>query len=304
MRYVVTGGCGFIGTNLVHTLVESGHQVKVMDWDPKNSSIVGVSITDIRDPLVHTLVQGADVVVHLAAESGVQPSVENPKLTDSINVRGTLNMLEACVDAGVKRFILASSGTVLGNADPPFNEDMITQPTSPYGASKLAGEAYCNAFYHSYGLETVVLRFSNIYGPYAWHKNNLFVEFIKAATKEKPLYVYGDGYKTRDFLYVKDLVDAIILASTKPDIGGEIFQIASGEETTILDFISMMGGISLEEIAQEVEYTHEPPRPGEAQRSYADISKARSMLGFEPTYSLYNGMTETFRWYVRKYYYE
>ena len=103
---------------------------------------------------------------------------------------------------------------------------------------------------------------------------------------------------------MKDLVDAIILASTKPDIGGEIFQIASGEETTILDFISMMGGISLEEIAQEVEYTHEPPRPGEAQRSYADISKARSMLGFEPTYSLYNGMTETFRWYVRKYYYE
>jgi len=149
VRYLVTGGCGFIGTNLVHTLVERGYQVKVMDWDPKNSSIVGVSITDIRDPLVHTLVQGADVVVHLAAESGVQPSVENPKLTDSINVRGTLNMLEACVDAGVKRFILASSGTVLGNADPPFNEDMITQPTSPYGASKLAGEAYCNAFYLS-----------------------------------------------------------------------------------------------------------------------------------------------------------
>jgi UDP-glucose 4-epimerase len=304
VKFLVTGGCGFIGTNLVHALVRAGHQVKVMDWEPKNKSIVGCSTTDMRDPLVPVLTSGVDVVVHLAAQSGVAPSIEDPKLSHEHNVYGTLNMLDACIETGVKRFIFASSGTVLGQASPPFKEDSYGRPTSPYGADKLAGEAYCSAFYHSYGLETVVLRFSNIYGPYAWHKNNLFVEFIKAALKEKPLHIYGDGRQTRDFLYVKDLVEAIILASTVPDIGGQVFQIASGKETSVLTLLEIMKAISLDEIAQEVEYTFEPPRPGEAKRSYAYNSYAKLMLGWEPKYDLVAGMTETFRWYLRKYYYE
>lgn len=303
MKYLVTGGCGFIGTNLVLALLAAGHRVNVMDWDPKNKSVVGVSTTDIRDPLAEVLTEGADVVVHLAAESGVQPSIKDPGLTNEINVYGTLNMLRACVDSGVKRFVFASSGTVLGDESPPFHEGMVTRPTSPYGASKLAGEAYCNAFYHTYGLETVVLRFSNVYGPWAWHKNNLFVEFIKAALKEKPLHIYGDGQQTRDFIYVKDIVEAIKLASTVPGIGGQTFQIGSGKETSILTLLEIMKAISLNEIAQEVEYTFEPPRPGEVLRSYANTNYARSILGWKPRYSLYDGMTETFRWYLRKYYY-
>jgi len=305
MNYLVTGGGGFIGTNLVKELLKQGHQVRVIDRDPKNASFVGSAYSDIRDKgAVHAMCRGVDVIVHLAAETGVQPSIDNPRKDMSVNIEGTLNLLEAARECNVSRFIFASSGTVLGNASPPFNESMMTRPTSPYGASKLAGEAYCSAYYHSYGLETVVLRFSNIYGPYAWHKSNLFVEFIKAALKEKPLHIYGNGRQTRDFLYVKDLVEAIILASTAPGIGGQVFQIASGEETSVLYLLEMMKDISLEQIAQEVEYTFELPRPGEVKRSFADNSYAKLMLKWGPRYDLVSGMTETFKWYLRKYYYE
>jgi UDP-glucose 4-epimerase len=304
VKFLVTGGCGFIGTNLVKTLLAQGHQVSVLDREPKNAIVAGVVQIDIRDELVYKLCEGVEVIVHLAAETGVQPSVEDPRKDMEVNVSGTFNLLQAAALHKVKRFIFASSGTVLGRASPPFKEDSYGRPTSPYGASKSAGEAYCSAFYHSYGLETVVLRFSNIYGPYAWHKQNLFIKFIKAALKEEPLHIYGDGRQTRDFLYVKDLVDAIILASTVPDIGGQVFQISSGKETSILTLLRMMGDISLDEIAQEVEYTHEPPRPGEAKRSYAYNYYAKLMLGWKPKYSLVEGMTETFRWYLRNYYYE
>lgn len=301
MNFLVTGGCGFIGTNLARALYAAGHHVRILDREPKNKSIYGVVQVDIRDKLVYKLCEGIDVIIHLAAETGVQPSVDNPRKDMEVNVGGTLNLLEAAKLQGVKRFIFASSGTVLGDQDPPFNEDMITRPTSPYGASKLAGEAYCNAFYHSYGLETVVLRFSNIYGPYAWHKSNLFVEFIRAALQGKSLYIYGDGYQTRDFLYVKDLVEAIILASTVPDIGGQVFQIASGIETSIMDMVAMMNSISTVYANLEVEYTHELPRLGEVKRSYADISRARYTLRYKPRYDFMHGMTETFKWYMRKY---
>lgn len=304
MKYLITGGAGFIGTNLVQALLAMEHEVKVIDHDPKNAVGVPITMIDIADPMMYILMADADVVIHLAAQTGVAPSVEEPKLDMKVNVNGTVNVLEAAATNGVKRFILASSGTVLGNAPPPFREDLPTRPTSPYGASKLAGEAYCSAFYNTFGLETVVLRFSNVYGPWAWHKKNLFIEFIKAATKEKALHIFGDGNQTRDFIYIKDLIQAIILASTVEGIGGEVFQVASGKETSILDFLETMRGISLELIAQDVEWTHEPPRAGEAKRSYADISKAKKILGFEPRYDLITGMTETFDWYLRKYYYE
>jgi len=301
MRYLVTGGCGFIGTNLVQALLAAGHSVKVVDNDPKNKSIVGVSITDIRDPLMGAIVAGADVVIHLAAETGVQPSVENPLFTTDVNVNGTLNLLDACVQNGVKRFIFASSGTVLGNASPPFKEDMMTRPSSPYGASKLAGEAYCHAYCRTYGLETVVLRFSNIYGPWAWHKSNLFVQFIKAILRKETLRIYGDGHQTRDFLYVKDLVEAIKLASTVEDIGDQVFQIASGKETSVMDLCRTMNMIAMTYAGRAVEYIHEPSRAGEPRRSYAYNSYAKLMLGWKPEYELVDGMLETFKWYMRNY---
>lgn len=307
MNFLITGGAGFIGTNLAKVLFDRGHRVRILDNAKMMSfgfHLDDYKFTDVVSKEARIQCQGIDTIIHLAAETGVQPSVEDPEPSVQTNVLGTLNMLEGAIEYGVKRFILASSGTVLGNASPPFEEKMMTRPTSPYGASKLAGEAYCSAYYHSYGLETVVLRFSNIYGPHAWHKNNLFVNFIRAALKEEPLHIYGDGRQTRDFLYVKDLVEAIILASTVPDIGGQVFQVASGKETSILTLLEIMKAISLEEIAQEVEYTFEPPRPGEAKRSYAYNYYAKLMLGWEPKYDLVTGMTETFRWYLRKYYYE
>lgn len=302
MNYLVTGGGGFIGTNLVRELLVQGHRVRIIDKDPKHGHVGGTAICDIRDrDMVYTMCKGIDTIIHLAAETGVVPSVLDPETSMSVNVGGTFNLLDAAHKRGVKRFIFASSGTVLGNQYPPFKENMMTRPTSPYGASKLAGEAYCSAYYHSYGLETVVLRFSNIYGPYAWHKQNLFIEFIRAVLRDKPLHIYGDGKQTRDFLYVKDLIEAIILAASAPDIGGQVFQIASGRETGIIKVLAMMNDISRYLTGKQVTYTHEPPRSGEAKRSYADNSYARLLLKWEPRYDLFDGMTETFRWYARKY---
>lgn len=301
MNFLVTGGCGFIGTNLVKELLAQGHRVRVLDKDPRYGHVCGTAVCDIRDELVGSICKGVDVIVHLAAETGVQPSVDNPKLDMDVNVGGTLNMLQEAYRHGVVRFIFASSGTVLGDNLPPFHEKMSTQPTSPYGASKLAGEAYCNAFFHSYGLPTVVLRFSNIYGPYAWHKSNLFVNYIKSAFTKEPLHIYGDGYQTRDFLYVKDLVSAIILASTIDNIAGQIFQIASGQETSIREFLAVMNTVSDSMGHHPFPYIHEDTRLGEVRRSYADISKARDILRWKPQYNLVEGMTETFKWYMRKY---
>ena len=299
VNFLITGGCGFIGPNLAAALFAAGHNVRILDRDPKNRGIYGVVQIDIRDELVYKLCEGVDVIIHLAAETGVQPSVEDPRKDMEVNVSGTFNLLQAAALHRVKRFIFASSGTVLGRASPPFEEKMMTRPTSPYGASKLAGEAYCSAFYHSYGLETVVLRFSNIYGPYAWHKSNLFVEFIRSVFQDKPLHIYGDGRQTRDFLY--DLVNAIILACTVPDIGGQVFQIASAVETSVMDLLAIMNCISMDEIGKGVQYTFEPPRLGEPKRSYAYNSYAKLMLGWDLEYDLTTGMTETFNWYVRNY---
>lgn len=302
MNYLVTGGAGFIGTNLVKELLAQGHQVRVIDIDPKNTTVAGVALCDVRDGIVHSMCRGIDVIVHLAAETGIQPSIDNPWQDMRVNVEGTLNILEGARLHGVKRVIFASSGTVLGNEEPPFDEEMATRPTSPYGASKLAGEAYCSAYYHSYGLETVVLRFSNIYGPYAWHKSNLFVEFIRAALNNRYLHIYGDGWQTRDFLYVKDLVDAIIVASEVEGIGGEVFQIASGIETSVRALIHIMNRASDLMGCSPIPLQYEDSRSGEVRRSYADTLKTEKVLNWKAKYALVDGILETFQWYKRNYY--
>ncbi len=302
MNFLVTGGGGFIGTNLVKELLAQGHRVRVIDKDPKHGHVAGTAVCDISDrDIIYTMCKGIDTIIHLAAETGVQPSVDDPEASISVNVGGTFNVLQAAYKHGVKRFIFASSGTVLGDNEPPFHEEMTTQPTSPYGASKLAGEAYCNAFFHSYGLETVVLRFSNIYGPYAWHKSNLFVEYIRAAIEKGSMDIFGDGFQSRDFLYVKDLVRAIMAAATTENIGGQIFQIASGQETSIREILHIMSMCADLYGIGPAKFQHKDARLGEVRRSYADISKARKILKWEPQYNVVEGMTETFQWYVRKY---
>jgi UDP-glucose 4-epimerase len=302
--YLVTGGCGFIGVNLVSRLVERGASVRVLDnlslGKRKDIEPLGIDLQvgDIRDlATMEKACQGMDIVVHLAAHTRVVESVSNPELNFEINAIGTMNVLRACRDARVKKLIFASTGgAILGEQEPPVHEGMVPRPVSPYGASKLVGEAYCSAFFGSFGLNTVALRFSNVYGPYSYHKGSVVAQFFKNLIQGEPLVIYGDGQQTRDFLYVNDLVDAILLAD-KSDTPGEVFQIASGRETSIQALLATMQGV-LSDLTFDIRY--ELPQPGEILRNYASIEKARRMLGFDPKTRLDEGLRSTWQWFVSR----
>jgi UDP-glucose 4-epimerase len=302
--YLVTGGCGFIGVNLTSRLVAEGRRVRILDnlslGKPGDIQHLGVDlqIGDVRDPAaVKKACIGVDVVVHLAAHTRVVESVSNPELNFEINAIGTFNVLQACRDAGVQKMIFASTGgAILGEQEPPVHEGMVPRPVSPYGAGKLAGEAYCSAFFGSYGLKTTALRFSNVYGPFSYHKGSVVAQFFRDLMEQKPLVVYGDGEQTRDFLYVADLVDAILLAD-KAETAGEVFQIASGRETSIRTLLSTMKEV-LPELRFEVNY--EPSRAGEISRNYADIGKARRLIGYDPKTKLPEGLKATWDWFQSK----
>jgi UDP-glucose 4-epimerase len=300
--YLVTGGCGFIGVNLVSRLAGRGARVRVLD----NLSLgrredvaplgIDLRVGDIRDlALLGSACQEMDVVVHLAAHTRVVESVSHPELNFEINAIGTMNVLRACREAGVKKVIFASTGgAILGEQEPPVHEGMVPRPVSPYGASKLVGEAYCSAFCGSFGLNTVALRFSNVYGPYSYHKGSVVAQFFRNLLQGEPLVIYGDGRQTRDFLYVDDLVDAVLLAD-KSETPGEVFQIASGRETSIKDLLAAMKEV-LPGVKFDVRY--EPARAGEILRNYASIEKARRLLGYAPRTPLDQGLRNTWRWFV------
>src|SRR5215213_10847396 len=240
VNWLVTGGCGFIGTALIRSLMEEGgHAVRVVDnfavgtredlaaasdfvdistEEPgpissgERVELVAGDITD--EDLALRAAEGADVIVHFAANTGVMPSVEDPRADCMSNVLGTLNYLEAARQGGVGRFVFASSGgTVIGEAEPPIHEEMVAHPVAPYGASKLAGEGYCSAYFQTFGIETMALRFGNVYGPLSGHKNSVVARFIKRATGGEMLEIYGDGTQTRDFIYVDDLIRAVRLSA-------------------------------------------------------------------------------------------
>ena len=267
MRWLVTGGLGFIGRNLIDDLVkEGGHFVRIVDnlkvgsredlanvcsfteVDATDIAIhengahgVELIVGDIMDAnLALKVCKGFDVIVHLAANTGVAPSVQNPRMDCETNVLGTLNYLEAARHCGVSRFVFASSGAPAGEVEPPIHEEMPAHPVSPYGASKLAGEGYCSAYFRTFGVETVCLRFGNVYGPLSGKKDSVVAKFIKQALAGEVLEIYGDGRQTRDFIYVKDLIGAILSAATKPGIGGEIFQIATSKETTVSEMLEIL----------------------------------------------------------------
>lgn len=298
---LVTGGCGFIGANLVRVLLDLGSQVRVLDdlssgrKEDLNGLTAEVSVGDIRDQhTVRRALDGVLVVVHLAAHGGVAPSVQDPRHNYSVNVHGTLNLLLAAKDAGVERFIFASSNAVFGDVEPPVDETKPTAPLSPYGASKLAAEAYCLAFHRTYDLATCSLRFGHVYGPYADRKTSVVAAFLKNLLMGQQLVVYGDGEQTRDFVFVDDLCRAIILAGER-DSAGQLFQIASGKEFTInylAEILCSLAGVDRSQIV------HATPRPAEAYRLYARIDKARQGLGFEATVRLEDGLKRTFEWFV------
>ncbi|PXF56176.1 MAG: epimerase [Deltaproteobacteria bacterium] len=319
---VITGGCGFIGVNLIRFLMKTDESVcirvvdnlsvgQLEDLEEIQRSEVGGSrseseptgielvVGDIQDAdLAIKACRGMDAVIHLAANTGVIPSIEDPRADCETNVIGTFNYLEACRVNGVKRFVFASSGAPLGEQEPPIHEEMVPKPISPYGASKLCGEAYCSAFHGSFGMETVCLRFGNIYGPYSTHKGSVVAKFIKHIFADEPLPIYGDGNQTRDFIYVEDLVDAILLALEKPNIGGEVFQIATHREHTVGEVADVLNRLAEKHLGRKSEIVSEKERKGEVKRNYSDISKARRILGFEPRFDLKSGLELTFKWFL------
>ncbi len=325
LNWLITGGCGFIGSALVRALVsEGGHSIRVLDDLSVGSredlaGVCGFSETPaeevgemagegvelvvgdiLDDELALRAARGAEVVVHLAANTGVAPSVENPRKDCLANVVGTLNYLEAARHAGAGRFVFASSGAAVGEVEPPIHENLAPHPASPYGASKLAGEGYCSAYFLAYGLETVALRFGNVYGPGSGHKIlNAVPRFISRAMRGEPLEIYGDGTQTRDFIYIEDLVRAVRLAAERPGVGGEIFQIATSSETTVLELVEKLIPVLSDFGIEDVEIQHAAPRPGDVKRNYSDTSKARRMLGWQAEVSLEEGLRRTAEWFIR-----
>jgi UDP-glucose 4-epimerase len=302
VRHVlVTGGCGFIGANLVRFLCDhTSWRVSVVDdlragtADAVPPDLAAVTVGDVSDAaILEPALDSVDAVIHLASQTGVQPSVENPPADFEGNTRATFRVLDACRRLGVPRVVFASSGAAVGEVPPPIHEEVVPKPVSPYGASKLAGEAYCRAFAASFGMDAVALRFSNVYGPFSAHKKNAVPTFIKRCLTGEPIVIYGDGGQTRDFIYVEDLCDAILRATDADDIGGEVFQVATGIETSIGDVARLVKDV----VGGDAEVRFEAKRPGEVYRSRADIGKARRVLGFDPTIDLREGITRTAAWY-------
>ncbi|GLQ33212.1 NAD-dependent epimerase/dehydratase family protein [Litoribrevibacter albus] len=324
MKWLITGGCGFIGLSLVKNLLaDTNNKIIILDnltvgtkhdlaqickfeeIDPQNikysDSLVQFVQGDILDAdLVKKLSKDVEIIVHLAANTGVAPSVDNPRMDCENNVIGTFNVLEAARTQNVLRVVFASSGAPIGEVSPPIHEELAPHPVSPYGASKLAGEGYCSAYYRTFGVDTVVLRFGNVYGPGSAHKSSVVAKFIKRAMDAKPLEIYGDGSQTRDFIYIDDLIKAINKAARVSGVGGEIFQIATNKETTVSE-ISMLIIDSLKEnniLPVGIELS--PFRLGDVQRNFSDTSKAKKLLGWRAETSLKTGINLTVRDFINE----
>lgn len=297
MNILITGGNGFIGRNLIDFLKE--HNLYVLDKEQRYETLdvryLYGDITKIEDifwcfQLAELNDEKIDYVIHLAAESGIIPSLKNPLKSIDVNINGTKNLLEISRKKEVKKFIFASSGgNVLGHQEPPVTEDTIPQPVSPYGASKIAGESLCQSYFRSFGLNTIILRFSNVYGPWSFHKKgNFFPELLKKMKNNETFSIFGDGEQTRDFIYVDDLCNAIISCLNNEKANGEIFQLGINKEISINQIINELNYTN-------IEYCEE--RIGEVKRSFCDNSKAKKMLGWEPSIDLKTGIEKLIYWF-------
>jgi UDP-glucose 4-epimerase len=303
-RILVTGGCGFIGVNLVSALRRRSTPVRVLDnlstgrkadLEPFGVELLVGDICNEQE--VARAMEGVTDVIHLAAHTRVVDSIQDPRKDFEVNAVGTLNLLLAAVRNNISKFVMASTGgAILGEKTPPVHEGMVPQPLAPYGASKLAGEGYCSAFHGSYGLNTVALRFSNVYGPYSYLKASVVAAFFKRLLAGQPLVIYGDGAQTRDFLFTEDLVNAVLLALDRAP-GGEVFQIASGIETSINDLVMAMRSIIPD---AQFQVKHEPSRRGEVLRNFSDIRKAREILSYSPQTDLRAGLRKTWDWFLKR----
>jgi nucleoside-diphosphate-sugar epimerase len=306
MRYLVTGGAGFIGSNTVDELVRRGHSVVVLDdlsssrednlADVRNKiTYIKGSITDIE--VVRKAMHEAEYVLHLAARTSVPRSVKDPIETNKINIDGTLNVLVAAKELKVKRVVFAASSSAYGETPTlPKVETMEPQPISPYGVTKYVGELYGQTFGRCYGLENVALRYFNIFGPRqdpSSPYSGVLAKFCTAFLEETPPVVFGDGEQTRDFTYVENAVQANLLACEAPNVSGKVFNVGVGGRVSLNDVLRELGKIT----GKKLETKYEPPRDGDIRDSQADISQAKEFLGYEPPVSFEEGLARTFEWY-------
>ena len=305
-KVLVTGGAGFIGSNLAEELVKGDNEVIVLDnlstgrvenirdlIDKDNVKFVKGDITDLN--LLKETFEDVDCIFHQAAIPSVLRSVENPLATNEANIKGTLNVLIAARDCGVKKVTCASSSSVYGDTpELPKREDMKPNPLSPYAVSKLAGEYYCKVFSDAYGLKTVCLRYFNVYGPKqdpASEYAAVIPKFITMALNNQPPIIFGDGEQTRDFTFVKDVGKANILSMRKNVEG--VFNIACGQRISINELAAKI----IEIVGVKLKPIHDKPMPGDIRHSLADISLAKDNIGYEPDYSFEKGLEAAIRWF-------
>lgn len=304
MKYLVTGGAGFIGSNLAVALLRKGETVRIFDnfSTGRRANIAGLDLEvikgDIRDlEQCRKAAQGMDFIVHKAALASVPASVADPLYSNAVNITGTLNMLTAARDAGVKRFVFASSSSVYGDEPEPVKTERSgIRPLSPYALGKLAGEEYCRMFYRLFGLETVCLRYFNVFGPRQDPQSEyaaVIPKFITALLGGKRPVIYGDGLQTRDFIFIGDVVQADLLACHKPDAAGGVFNIACDRGVTLLELLEEIKAVSGNNIAP----VFEPARIGDVRHSRADISLAKERLGFEPAFMFRDAVEKTVEWF-------
>ncbi len=309
-KMVVTGGAGFIGSNLAEYLVNLGYSVTVVDnlstgrmqnlsgWTERAGNRFQFLQTDINETdQLRRAFDGVTCVFHLAAIPSVARSVENPAATQRANINGTLSVLTAARDAGVKRVVAASSSSVYGD-DPnlPKREERMGRCLSPYALSKFVSEEYCRLFHKLYGLETVALRYFNVFGPRQdpnSHYAAVIPRFSTLLLAGKSPIVFGDGEQSRDFTYIANVIDANLKAATSPDVAGEAFNIGCGTRTTLNQLIEKLNQL----LGTQLKPAYEAPRKGDVRHSLADIGKAARMMGYAPATSLETGLQRVLEWY-------
>jgi UDP-glucose 4-epimerase len=304
--YVVTGGAGFIGSHIVEELLRRRETVRVidnfstgkrqnLDAFRNDAEIIEADLAEAKN--LSGLLQGADYVIHQAAIPSVPKSIIDPVRSHNANVNGTLNVLVASRQAGVKRLVYASSSSLYGDSPTlPKHEAMMPNPLSPYGAQKLFGEIYCQVFTRAYGLETVSLRYFNVFGPRqdaTSQYSGVLALFISAVLQGRRPTIYGDGLQSRDFTYVKNVVEANLLACTVPGVAGQVFNVACGDRITVNSMLHQINRITGNDVAA----IHSDPRPGDIKHSQADITRAREHLGYEPKVTFTEGLRHTIEWY-------
>jgi len=303
---LVTGGAGFIGSHLVEALLDRGHEVRVVDnlstgnitnLDPVRERI-DLLIGDLVDPEVaRDAIRGVDVVFHQAALASVPRSIADPWATHQACVSGTLNVLMAARDLGVRRVVYAASSSAYGASERlPKRETDPTLPLSPYAVAKLAGEHYCAAFSHVYGLETVRLRYFNVFGPRQSPESQyaaVIPRFIQAMTAGLSPHIHGDGTQSRDFTFIDDVVQANLRAAEAPGVSGRVYNVACGRRTTLLELVAKINAL----LGTNIEPIHEAPRPGDVRHSQADITQAQADLGYQPRMDIDGGLARCVEWF-------